>query len=60
MKEEMKSMRESTLTNTESTPQDTVATIASDEIAALAYQLWNERVVRLGHQTRIGFGQKRN
>jgi len=53
-------MRESTLTNTESTPQDTVATIASDEIAALAYQLWNERVVRLGHQTRIGFGQKRN
>jgi len=36
-------MRKSTLTKTESTVQDTVAATASDEIAALAYQLWNER-----------------
>jgi len=42
-KEEIESMRKSTLTRTESTVQDTVAAIASDEIAALAYQLWNER-----------------
>ncbi|SPF56190.1 hypothetical protein SBA4_80003 [Candidatus Sulfopaludibacter sp. SbA4] len=42
-KEEIESMRKSTLTKTESTVQDTVAATASDEIAALAYQLWNER-----------------
>ena len=41
-------MRKSTLTTTESTAQDMVATIASDEIAALAYQLWNERGCPIG------------
>lgn len=41
-------MRKSKLPKTENTVQDTAATIASDEIAALAYQFWNERGCPIG------------
>lgn len=41
-------MRKSTVTTRESTAQDTAAITASDEIAVLAYQLWNERGCPIG------------
>lgn len=41
-------MRDSPLIETESTAQDTATAMASGEIAALAYQLWNERGCPIG------------
>jgi hypothetical protein len=41
-------MPDSTLTNTKRIAQSTAAIIAADEIAARAYQLWNERGCPIG------------
>lgn len=43
-----KSMRNSTLTNSEGPAQDLPAILAHGEIAALAYQLWHERGCPIG------------